>query len=150
MPKSALSSTQLPFLNRFEKYVLSVEDALQEKLQARNWLQIQVNEGNVKHKNVFNVVEEGCNDMVEKLHHQDQQNRLLYGLVPRETVASFLYTVVERSVETASSAPEIPPAFVVKSIQERAKPTQEVPAEGKQEEDDQTQPQVIVSNLLQL
>lgn len=36
MPISSLSGTQLPFLNRFEKYILSVEDALQEKIQKRN------------------------------------------------------------------------------------------------------------------
>jgi hypothetical protein len=136
MPKSALSSTQLPFLNRFEKYILSVEDALQEKLQGRQWLQIQVNEANVKQKNVFNVLEEGCNDMIERLHVGSLQNRLLYGLVPRETVASFLYTVVERSVETASSAPEIPPPFMVKTV-ERAKPAEVVEVkEEKQEEED--------------
>ena len=121
MPASSLVSDQLPFLNRFEKYILSVEDALQEKIKKRQWLQIQVDEKEIKQKNVIDVLQEGCNDMVEKLHVESQENRLLYGLVPKETVASFLYSVVERSVEAASRTPEIPPAFVVKSTRERNK-----------------------------
>lgn len=128
MPKSALKTTELPFLNRFEKYILSVEDALQAKLQSQNrrWEHINVNDPNVKSKSIFTILEEGCNDMIQRLHIENHRERLLYGLVPKETVASLLYSVVEHSVETQRST-AIPPAFVVESsVRRRATPVENV------------------------
>eukprot|EP01114_Cavostelium_apophysatum_P014001 TRINITY_DN3512_c0_g1_i9.p1 TRINITY_DN3512_c0_g1~~TRINITY_DN3512_c0_g1_i9.p1 ORF type:complete len:5234 (+),score=1501.00 TRINITY_DN3512_c0_g1_i9:231-15932(+) len=115
VPETELPNTQLPFLNRFEKYPLSVETALREKITARKWMEIQT-DNSVKPISIVDVIAEGCHDMISQLHDRDQHGRLLYGVIPRETVSSFVLSVVENS--TSTNVPEIPPPFFVPNIQE--------------------------------
>ena len=123
LPESVLKTTPFPFLNRFEKYYLSIEDALEATLQRRNWETFVVGgkEKQQQMMTVFDVLREGANDFIDKLHMQDRHGRLLYGAVPNETVASFLLAAAEQTLEhTFSTIPEIPPAFHV------AQPTEEI------------------------
>eukprot|EP00026_Physarum_polycephalum_P000017 Phypoly_transcript_00017.p1 GENE.Phypoly_transcript_00017~~Phypoly_transcript_00017.p1 ORF type:complete len:3587 (+),score=621.73 Phypoly_transcript_00017:1211-10762(+) len=111
-PASALSTTPLPLLNRFEKYPISLEQALYQKLRLGQWEEIFVNsESGVKAVPIYDVIKEGCNDMVDKLHVLQSQSRLFYGLVPNETVASLMLSFVDRSLQLRSQIPEIPPSF---------------------------------------
>ncbi len=129
MPQSKLATTPLPFLNRFEKYFLSIDDALKERIQKGAWLKVHVatEYGRSREKNVFDVLDEGCEDMVQKLHFTNQNGQLFYGLVPRETVSSYLLSVVERSTMLESHVPEILPAFKLH------KPTVEIKEDQKEE-----------------
>jgi len=118
VPQSALAVTPSPLLSRFEKYTLSVSDCLQSRLASMpgRWpsLFITDRDGRPQETNAIKIVQESCEHMIKSLH-DGQQNRLLYGLVPRETVASLMLRVLDINEHADGVLPTIPPAFHVKA-----------------------------------
>jgi hypothetical protein len=105
MPMSSLSEAQLPFLNRFEKYILSAELAFRELVKDRGqWAVLP----DVQQTTVLEVVEQGVYDFVEKLGPNT-----FYGYVDRETISGLLLTVMQDSLAMRASLPEIRPPFHV-------------------------------------
>jgi hypothetical protein len=102
IPISELSRTPLPFLNRFEKYILSVEEIYKEQVQKLPGQRMG------EMQRIFDVVSSGLTDFVDFM-----KPSCFYGLVPKETVNSFLSAIVESTIKTGTNSPVIPPAFSV-------------------------------------
>ncbi len=118
VPHSSLVNMPLPFLNRFEKYLFSISDALKVELDKRSWQRIEVErEGKQSTVSCFDIIKEGCDDFVEQLHFQEKQGRLLYGVVPNETVASFMLSVAAHNLEHFANIPDITSPFFVAHAQ---------------------------------
>eukprot|EP00727_Mastigamoeba_balamuthi_P014126 m51a1_g9336 hypothetical protein (4370) ;mRNA; r:36058-55372 len=97
LPLSQLRRTPRPFLNRFEKYVLSPRDALQYQLRSLEaWQRRQ-----------FDTIHASCLAFIEKA-----QPSLFYGLVPNDTVASLVLMSLEETRLAHSSQLRMPPPFV--------------------------------------
>lgn len=84
VPVSALPQTPAPFLNRFEKYRLSLHSLLQDKLVTLNDDQ----------RSVIQMLRRGCQDMIKNLHTA-YQDGTFFGLVPEETLNSLLLMIAE-------------------------------------------------------
>eukprot|EP00727_Mastigamoeba_balamuthi_P014233 m51a1_g9432 hypothetical protein (4159) ;mRNA; f:408019-433718 len=97
LPLSQLRRTPRPFLNRFEKFMLSPQDALQHKLRSLEEWQ----------RNQFGSLHTSCLAFIEKV-----QPSLFYGLVPNDTVASLVLTSLEETKLAQSSPLRMPPPFV--------------------------------------
>ncbi|KAH3767878.1 AAA+ ATPase [Pelomyxa schiedti] len=91
IPKSSLQKIPTPFLNRFEKYTLSIEDALYEYLSK---VPIVINE---EKQNPFNSLKDSLIETVHQLHVVSSNSHLLYGVEPKETVCSLMLNTVERT-----------------------------------------------------
>eukprot|EP01105_Mastigella_eilhardi_P018255 TRINITY_DN4218_c1_g1_i5.p1 TRINITY_DN4218_c1_g1~~TRINITY_DN4218_c1_g1_i5.p1 ORF type:complete len:4438 (+),score=1224.04 TRINITY_DN4218_c1_g1_i5:2312-15625(+) len=103
LPLTALASTPRPFLNRFEKYTLSVDSALDQFSAA--YL-------SPEQRAQLRKLRRGCEDMIARVH--DAHNgAVLFGFLPRETLSSLLLTVATKTREANSAALVIPPAFHV-------------------------------------
>ena len=76
--ESELSSTPMPFLNRFEKYLISVHDILNDQLSKKSNL-----------KQVVSKIKERCEAFVQ---HIGEDN--FYGFVPQATVSSLFIDLV--------------------------------------------------------
>lgn len=70
IPLSKINSTSLPFLNRFEKYYLTIEEALQ----------IELNKYSKMDQNLIYTIKKRCEDMVKKFHFQSCNEFLFYGI----------------------------------------------------------------------
>ena len=57
---------------------------------------------------IFDVISFGCEDFIQRIHLQHQQERLLCGVVPKETIASLLFDVIERTNNLNALLPIIP------------------------------------------
>jgi len=114
VPQSALAVTPSPLLSRFEKYTLSISDCLQERLERKIYCDRWPVAGVANESGAIKIIQASCEHMVERLHREHQQNRLLYGLVPRETVASLMLRVLDINEWNAGALPVVPPAFHVK------------------------------------
>ena len=117
MPYSRLCSeilAPLPFLNRFEIFTLTVEDALAEFKKGRtSWASLPTSEGE---KDIIEILRDGINNFVDEIHIKDSQAHLLRGLVKDETVASMLLRIVELTIESASDLPVIPKTIDVPAL----------------------------------
>src|SRR5690606_10221746 len=103
----------LPFLNRFEIYNLTVEDALTEFMKTRTDWEVTPTKGE---KNIIEILRDGVNDFIEEIHIKGSQSHLLRGLVKDETVASLLLRIVELTLESSSILPIIPKVIRVPSL----------------------------------
>lgn len=56
---------------------------------------------------LFHTIKDGCADFVAQVHTTQSQNRLLYGLVPNETIASLVLDIARRTLKLKSLQPEI-------------------------------------------
>jgi len=142
IPMSQLPSTPLPLLNRFERYVLSSHLVLQEL--AQNWLSsftiLDPKTKQQRQVTAFEIAYEGCSDFVEKLHVQQQQNQLLYGIANKDTVCSLILSALELSFQSGASVPQLPPSFHVVSSQQNTT--------GDNEADEETDISANVSTLM--
>lgn len=112
LPKSSLKTTPLPFLNRFEKYLVSVEDALRDQIMKHQFQPIsglQVAPG--QYGTIFDAISHSLNKFVSYFHDQQGADRLLCGVLEKETVASLVLAIVERTVKMEKKSPQIPPPF---------------------------------------
>ncbi len=100
IPISSLAATHLPFLDRFEKYQLSVEQVLEAKLSKLS-LQTFYCANNTKIDG-FTMFKNALTDMVEKLHGAQCNDQLLYGINPKETVSSFIYAILQNTLSVFS------------------------------------------------
>lgn len=101
LPVSQLANTPRPFLNRFEKYLLSFDSVLSARIKE---------EFSVEQRSQFSALREGCEDMITKLH-ATHQSSLFYGLVPKETLSSLLLTVLEKTKLSNTTYPTVPGIF---------------------------------------
>ncbi|KAL6077130.1 Replication factor C small subunit [Balamuthia mandrillaris] len=115
VPMSTLKDTPLPFLNRFEKYILSVSDGLKHAVALRKWKEVAVStkDGGSKSVSMLDIIEDGLEDFVERVHDGAGGRRLLYGLVPQETTASLLLNAVQHSSQQCTTTLDFPPPFSV-------------------------------------
>jgi hypothetical protein len=100
IPISYLAATHLPFLDRFEKYQLSVEQVLEAQLSKLS-LQTFYCANNSKIDG-FTMFKDALTDMVEKLHGKQCNDQLLYGINPKETVSSFIYAILQNTLSAYS------------------------------------------------
>ncbi|KAH3762622.1 AAA+ ATPase [Pelomyxa schiedti] len=101
VPKSMLRSIPAPLLNRFEKYTLGVDDALQDHFSRFRLDPLQV-EGAQMHP--FEVLKNAAMHMVQELHVKSSNSLLFYGLHAQETVSSLILTVAEYTQTKAVEA----------------------------------------------
>ncbi|KYQ93117.1 hypothetical protein DLAC_11636 [Tieghemostelium lacteum] len=83
MPKSQLKTAQLPLLNRFEKYYLTIDQLLNHILSH-------------KEKSFFELLL-SSKDFVGEFHHNISNNSLLFGY-SNETISSLVYSIAKRSI----------------------------------------------------
>jgi len=111
IPLSQIRTTQTPFLDRFEKYTLSIPQILSERLSHKNlWKSARISEVEDGQISYLEAVRSGVNDMVEKLHHKASNQHLLFGF-HQDTVESLLLQAVERANERDCKIPQIMPSF---------------------------------------
>ena len=110
LPQSALRRTPAPFLNRFEKYYLSLDKFFTEEMAA------------AKNTECLRL-RDGINNAVDYFGGKN----FFYGLVPKETVTSFLYNVC-RNVGGAGSDGKvvIPPPFHAHKEEKKVWPGEDV------------------------
>jgi hypothetical protein len=135
VPVSRLPHTPLPFLNRFEKYSLSIEDALTERLTALAVprglaLAAGVAPGAVADQDaaaaaLFGAVRAGVTDFVAAF-----SPLAFFGLVPGETVAALTLRLAEDYARSRSAVPGVRPTFHVDDAA-----TAHVAGAGTEEED---------------
>ncbi|KYQ93119.1 hypothetical protein DLAC_05744 [Tieghemostelium lacteum] len=85
MPKSQLKTAQLPLLNRFEKYYLTIDQLLNHFLSHK-----------IKEKSFFELLSSSKN-FVSEFHHKITNNSLLFGY-SSETISSLIYSIAKRSI----------------------------------------------------
>ena len=104
LPQSKLNQTALPFLTRFEKYILSTQDVLDDLLESKPWARIPL-VTSTNGKNTFvELLQKGCDEFVREIHEKDNDSRLLYGVVNTETVSSL---VLESALRSDADIPNI-------------------------------------------
>ncbi len=81
VPFASLATTPLPFLNRFEKYIVGISDLLMEKVQRGSQAEV--------HLELIQHLSNGVNDFIAQMRPSS-----FYGLSAHETLASILLTAV--------------------------------------------------------
>lgn len=102
LPGSMLSSTPRPFLDRFERFPVSLDDVLNERL-ARLSLEQQEN---------MKRLQLGTEDMIRRVHDA-RQCSVFFGLVPKETLSSLMLRVATKTEDVRSTMPYVPQVFHV-------------------------------------
>lgn len=112
IPISQIKTTQTPFLDRFEKYTLSIPQILSERLSHKDlWKSVRISEGFQEDQIPYlEAIRSGVKDMVEKLHHKASNEHLLFGF-HQDTIESLLLQAIERANERDSKIPQIMPSF---------------------------------------
>eukprot|EP01088_Endostelium_zonatum_P014249 TRINITY_DN3042_c0_g1_i1.p1 TRINITY_DN3042_c0_g1~~TRINITY_DN3042_c0_g1_i1.p1 ORF type:complete len:4305 (+),score=884.29 TRINITY_DN3042_c0_g1_i1:1356-12917(+) len=100
IPLSEFKTVPLPFINRFEKYIISIEDIFGSTVKELGKNIRITRDGSSVNLNDYEVVYEGVEDFVNRVHCQGQNNRLLYGLIGRETISSLLLSILDNSRST--------------------------------------------------
>ncbi|KAH3760870.1 AAA+ ATPase [Pelomyxa schiedti] len=101
VPKNALQKIPTPLLNRFEKYSLSIDDALFYQSSCLNLKHINSPFG---YAPPFEVLKRGVDRMVQELHIKVSNSRLLCGANLSETVCSLILLILERTKNNAATA----------------------------------------------
>ena len=99
LPYSVLLKTPAPFLNRFEKYYMSLGADLDTKMQSMLPSQ----------QRTIGALRYGTEKMVEYL----QGNKYFFGLVPEETINSLLLPISDNMLDQRTDVPTVPPVFHV-------------------------------------
>jgi hypothetical protein len=122
VPASNLDRALDPFLDRFEKYRISLEEVFHDEVKRFNvsTADIHAPGSQAESVNVFQLVADGCLDMIEKMHTEKSIGSLLCGISPKESVYSLLLQGLERSVTLGADSPLIPPALQVHQTQKPA------------------------------
>ncbi|EFA81451.1 hypothetical protein PPL_05439 [Heterostelium album PN500] len=102
VPISRLDQTQLPWLNRFEKYRLSIDNLMNSKLQNRPDLQDDTKK-----------IRENANHFVNTFHIQKS---LLAGFSDSETIPSILYSMIKNSIERNEPMKIDPHRIIIKDL----------------------------------
>ncbi|KYQ93487.1 hypothetical protein DLAC_06181 [Tieghemostelium lacteum] len=89
LPLSQLKTTQLPWLNRFEKYYLSVDQLLNQLISTNSILR--------EKKPFFDKLQQSGKHFVQEFHHKITNNSLLFGY-SNETISSMVYTIAKQSL----------------------------------------------------
>ncbi|KAF2070684.1 hypothetical protein CYY_007999 [Polysphondylium violaceum] len=89
MPVSRLNDTQLPWLNRFEKYYLSID-------------LLNLNEGSIKGYNSHRMAAE---HFVKEVHEKQSKDLLLSGFSKSETIPSLLHSLFKSKAKDFSLTP---------------------------------------------
>jgi hypothetical protein len=94
-----------PFLDRFEKYRLSVQEVFEEELarQGSRIANVEVDGG--ASRSVFHILADCALDMVAQLHTKLSVNQLLCATLPIETVYSLLLSSLRKTVAAGESMP---------------------------------------------
>eukprot|EP01133_Synstelium_polycarpum_P010778 gene10778-12557_t len=85
LPLSSMGQTQLPWLNRFEKYQLSLDKMVTHTIESNNMLQL-------RHGPTFKRMKESAMHFVSKFHIDVSNKSLLSGFSESETIPSLIYS----------------------------------------------------------
>jgi hypothetical protein len=115
VPQSRLPECPVPFLDRFEKYTLSISQFLADEfLKLPKDKSIQSSDGKAARTSVLQLVKDGVDDMVQRLHVQGCQSKLFSNFDPEQSVDSLILRTLESSrVASSLKDPIIPPAIHV-------------------------------------
>lgn len=121
VPVAQLPTTPLPFLNRFDKFSISLVDVLREELviMSRKEEEHRATSKSTELplSTLFRFIFEGADDFVKKL----DMGTMFYGLIPQETVAALIMRSIRDTQRTGSIAPLIRRPFHVNIDIERQK-----------------------------
>ncbi|EFA82922.1 hypothetical protein PPL_03700 [Heterostelium album PN500] len=87
LPLSQMPQTQLPWLNRFEKYQLSIE----------TMLDYYIKENHPKNMALFNSLKASAKHFVDEFHNKITNKSLLSGFSESETIPSLIYSFAKES-----------------------------------------------------
>jgi len=102
LPQSKLKDTALPFLNRFEKFIVNTSDILTEAIPKLGE-PIPI---------LLKAISSGMEDFVSYLHPSS-----FYGYLKEETIASFLVSIIKATDDQNFRVPTIPPSLVFGSFE---------------------------------
>ncbi|KAJ1562914.1 hypothetical protein HK096_002079 [Nowakowskiella sp. JEL0078] len=94
VPLRSIAEIPLPFLDRFEKYQLSVrhiQKQLKKEIQIPRDLAINIDK-----------LSDFCSDFVNCVHTGISNNRLLFGFDCKDSLQSYLFTILEASAKNSS------------------------------------------------
>ncbi|GAM22490.1 hypothetical protein SAMD00019534_056650 [Acytostelium subglobosum LB1] len=87
LPLSRMAQTQLPWLNRFEKYYLSIDNLI-------NYF-IEVNEPLQYHREFLEKLKRSSQHFVDSFHTGVSNQSLLAGFSPKETISSLVFSTAK-------------------------------------------------------
>ncbi|EFA80970.1 hypothetical protein PPL_06205 [Heterostelium album PN500] len=85
LPLSQMAQTQLPWLNRFEKYQLSIEKMLDYYIKKNLSL----------HTSIFETLKSTATHFIDEFHNKATNKSLLSGFSESETIPSLIYTIAK-------------------------------------------------------
>ena len=97
IPVSQMPFTPLPFLNRFDKFRISVIDALNETLEGLVKVEAKENQNFADYyplSKLYRHIHDGVDDFVREFNGKT----MMYGLVERETVAALILRSIQDTV----------------------------------------------------
>jgi hypothetical protein len=100
LPLSEMVRTPRPFLNRFERYLLSLDEVVRERLSE------------LSHEQATEIAKlaAGCHHFVDEIHVKPRSG-IFHGLLPIETVSSLVLSVIRETTLRNTEQPQVPPVF---------------------------------------
>lgn len=115
VPIAQLPDTPAPFLNRFDKFRVGIEDALREELAPLEHVAMELASDSLTLKQCFELLWEGVRDFAQAF----TSFNMFYGFVPKETVAAVLLRAVQDTKLEGSHMPLIRQTFHAGSAERR-------------------------------